>query len=380
VRTAQAATLVAPGRLEVREYPLPEALEPGAVLLRMVASGICGTDKHTFRGETEQYAGTEYARSTPFPIIQGHENVGVVEAVGPGGAPAWDGRPLERGDRVVPAPNRACGRCRSCLRRFPYYFCRNLENYGNSLSSRDAPHLFGGWSDFLYLRPGTAVFRVPDELPSDVAVLTEIFAVTHSLERAAALPSPAAWRPGDAVAVIGAGALGLAHAIKASLMGAGQVLAVDHSRRRLGLAERLAGARPVPGGEDAVAAVLELTAGEGADLVVDATGFPGSFTQAVAMARDGGVVVEVGAFVDMGEERLNPAVLCARNLTLFGVAGEDLITYENTLALMTRHRDAIPFADMISHRFPVSDAPRAMAVALDADASAKVLIAAPPLT
>ena len=145
----------------MRDYPYPSALEPGAVLLRMLASGICGTDKHTFRGETEQYAGTDYARSTPFPIIQGHENVGVVEAVGAGGATAWDGRPLAPGDRVVPAPNRACGACRFCRRGFPYYFCRALENYGNSLASRDAPHLFGGWAEFLYLRPGTAVFRVP---------------------------------------------------------------------------------------------------------------------------------------------------------------------------------------------------------------------------
>jgi L-iditol 2-dehydrogenase len=370
-----AATLVAPGELEVREYPLPQALEPGAVLLRMLASGICGTDKHTFRGETEQYAGTEYARSTPFPIIQGHENVGIVDRVGPGGAIAFDGTPLAPGDRVVPAPNRACGRCRFCLRRFPYYFCRNLENYGNSLSSRDAPHLFGGWSEFLYLRPGTAVFRVPEGLPSDVAVLTEIFAVTHSLERAAALPSPAAWRPGDRVAVIGVGALGLAHAIKASLMGAGTVIAVDRSQRRLGLAARLAGALVVDAGDRAVEEVLQTTDGEGADVVVDATGFPGSFGQAIRMVRDGGVVIEVGAFVDMGEEHLNPSVVCARNLTIFGVAGEDLVTYENTLALMARHRDTIPFADMVSHRFAVADAPKAMEVALDADASAKVLIA-----
>jgi len=365
VPSARAATLVAPGRLEVREYPLPEELEPGAVLLRMRASGICGTDKHTFRGETEQYAGTEYARSTPFPIIQGHENVGVVERVGPEGALAWDGRPLAPGDRVVPAPNRACGRCRFCLRRFPYYFCRNLENYGNSLSCRDAPHLFGGWADYLYLRPGTAVFRVPDELPDDVAVLTEIFSVTHSLERAAALPPPAAWRPGDTVAVIGAGALGLAHAVKASLMGAGTVIVADPARRRRELAQRLAGAQAV-----------EDLDGCTADVVVDATGFPGSFAQAVATVRDGGTVIEVGAFVDMGEERLNPAVLCARNLTLFGVAGEDLVTYENTLALMARHRHAIPFADMVSHRFPVEEASAAMAVALDPEASAKVLIAA----
>ena len=357
-----AATLLAPGELEVREYPLPEELEPGAVLLRMLASGICGTDKHTFRGETEQYAGTEYARSTPFPIIQGHENVGVVDRVGPGGAIAFDGTPLAPGDRVVPAPNRACGRCRYCLRRFPYYFCRNLENYGNSLSSRDAPHLFGGWSEYLYLRPGTAVFRVPASLADDIAVLTEIFSVTHSLERAAALPAPAGWRPGDTVAVIGAGALGLAHAVKASLMGAGEVLVTDPSARRVELAERLAGARPaVP---DDVA-----------DVVVNAIGFPDSFTQALAMVRDGGVVIEVGAFVDMGDEMINPAVLCARNLTLMGVAGEDLLTYDGTLALLDRHQASIPFASMVSHRFEISRAAEAMAVALDAEASAKVLIA-----
>src|SRR4051812_40030420 len=114
--------------------------------------------------------------------------------------------------------------------------------------------------------------------------------------------------------------------------------------------------------------------GLSADLVVDATGFPGSFAQAVAMVRDGGTVIEVGAFVDMGEERLNPPVLCARDLTLFGVAGEDLVTYENTLALLARHRHAIPFAELVSHRFGVAEAAEAMAVALDPEASAKVLI------
>ena len=146
--SVRAATLLGPERLEVRSYPYPDALEPGAVLLRMLASGICGTDKHAFRGETEQYAGTENRRSTPYPIIQGHENVGVVAAVGEGGATAGDGTSLREGDRVVPAPNRACGRCRMCARGFPYYLCRRLENYGNSLSSRDAPHLFGGWAEY----------------------------------------------------------------------------------------------------------------------------------------------------------------------------------------------------------------------------------------
>ena len=378
--TVRAATLVAPRQIEVRDYPMPTDLEPGAVLLRMVASGICGTDKHTYRGETVQYAGTEMERRTPFPIVQGHENLGVVEAVGPGGAIAHDGSPLAVGDRLVPAPNRACGTCRSCLRGFPYYLCRNLENYGNSLSAAEAPHLFGGWSEYLYLRPGTPVFRVPESLASEVAVLTEIFAVTHSLERAAAVRSPGGFRPGDTVAVVGVGSLGMAHLVKAALMGAGQVVAVDLSVRRLALAERLVGADTVRVGSDAEGAaddvrrkVLDLTAGDGADVVVNATGFPGSFALATSLVRDAGTVLEVGAFVDMGPESFNPAVICGRSLTVMGTGGEDLAAYPGTLALLARHRE-VPFAEMVSHVFPVAEAARAVETSLDADNATKVLV------
>src|SRR4051794_3605448 len=252
----------------------------------MRASGICGTDKHTFRGEVDQYPGTDKARKGTYPLIQGHENVGIVEAVGDGGAYASDGTLLEPGDRVVPAPNRACGTCRMCQRGFPYFLCKNLDSYGNALASDVAPHLFGGWAECLYLKPRTGIFRVPDSLPDEVAVLTEIFAVTHSLERAAQVPSPSGFRPGDSVAVIGVGALGQAHAIKAQLMGAGRVFAIDPSRKRLGVAARVAGA------EAADAAELR-----NVDLVVDATGFPGSFGKAIEIVRDGGTIIEVGAFV-----------------------------------------------------------------------------------
>jgi threonine dehydrogenase-like Zn-dependent dehydrogenase len=377
-----AATLTGPRTIEVRDYPMPGRLEPGAVLLRMIASGICGTDKHTYRGETVQYAGTAMERRTPFPIIQGHENVATVAALGDGELRAYDGTLLQVGDRVVPAPNVACGYCRSCQRGFPYYLCRHLQNYGNSMTSAEAPHLFGGWAEHLYLKPGTAVFRVPEELPSDVAVLTEIFAVTHSLERVAASGRPGGFRPGDTVAVVGVGSLGMAHLVKAALMGAGQVVAVDRSPKRLELARRLVGAETVlavdDGGEHAVAPevqeVVDLTQGEGADVVVNATGFPGSFRSALGMVRDAGTIVEVGAFVDMGPESFNPAVICGRNLTVTGVGGEDLTAYPGTLALMARHAGQVPFAEMISHAFGVADAARAVETSLDAASATKVVI------
>lgn len=373
-----AATLTGPGRLETRSYPLPEALEPGTVLLRMTASGICGTDKHTFRGENIQYAGTAMERTTPFPIIPGHENLGVVAAAGDGDVSAYDGSPLRVGDRVVPAPNVACGRCANCRRGDPYYLCRHLQNYGNSLSCAEPPYLFGGWANHLYLLPGTAVFRVPEDLPPRVAVLTEIFAVTHSLERAAAVRRPGGFRPGDTVAVVGVGSLGMAHLVKAALMGAGRVIAVDRSSLRLDLATRLVAADVVrvkeQGDDGGIAAVWELTGGAGADVVVNATGFPGSFAAALGMVRDAGTILEVGAFVDMGPEAFNPAVICGRSLTVMGTGGEDLAAYPGTLALLDRHHRSVPLAEMVSHVFPVRDAAQALTTSLDAATATKVLV------
>ena len=91
--------------------------------------------------------------------------------------------------------------CRSATESCPHPICRKLENYGNSLTCADAPYLFGGWAEYLYLRPNTPIFHVPEGLPTNVAVLTELFAVTHSLELAAKMPRPGGFREGDTVAV-----------------------------------------------------------------------------------------------------------------------------------------------------------------------------------
>lgn len=372
-----AATLIAPGQLELRRFPYPARIEPGGVLIEMLASGICGTDKHTFRGETQQYAGTDHASSTPFPIIQGHENVGVVTAIGDGGATAFDGSPLRIGDRVVPAPNRACGQCEFCRGDYPYYFCRNLENYGNSLTCAQAPHLFGGWAEFLYLRPGTPVFHVPESLPTNVAVLTELFAVTHSLDLAAKMPRPGGFRAGDTVAVVGIGPVGIVHVARAALLGASRVIAIDPFGPRVALAGELGATDTlVAGGADAASAefVADATDGRGVDVVVDATGHPASFVPSLGLLRDGGTLIEVGAFVDLGTVPVNPATILGRNLTILGVAGEDARVYDSTLAMLADHHETVPFHRAVTHTFPLDQVETAMHTALGADTAMKVVI------
>jgi threonine dehydrogenase-like Zn-dependent dehydrogenase len=184
VKGVLAATLVEPGKYELREYPLPDPA-PCCVLVKMEISGICGTDKHTYQGYTTQYAGAGTPKEIPFPIIQGHENVGTVAAIGGDEEyKDFEGGPLKLGDRVVVGPNVSCGTCYFCRHDFPYYFCENTTDYGNNLSARNPPHLFGGWSQYLYVLPGSFLVRVPDDLPSEIAVLAEIMAVTVGLDRA----------------------------------------------------------------------------------------------------------------------------------------------------------------------------------------------------
>ena len=374
----RAAVMVGPGQIEIEEFPLPDP-EPGAVVMRVSLSGICGTDKHTFRGEVSQYAGTEHARQISYPLICGHENVGIVASVG-GSVLDSAGRPVRVGDRIVPGANIACGRCYFCRNGFRYYLCERLEDYGNSLSCARAPHLFGGWADYMYLLPGTRIFTVPDDVPDNVAVLTEVMAVTHGLDSAASTLR-AAGGPGFAqsVTVIGVGPLGLCHLIKAGVLGASELIAIDRLPGRLGFAAAFGATLTIDAGtstfEERRQTVFDRTGGRGADVVVDCTGASATFPEALRLVRPGGVVVEAGAFVDVGTVNVNPAAdLCTRDVTVIGVGGERAEDYPASLAMMSAHAGRIPFDRAVTHRCRIEDAadavelsqkPEAMKVVID---------------
>ncbi len=374
----RAAVMERPGHVAVRAFARPE-VEPGAVLMRVRYSGICGTDKHTFRGESQQYAGTEHARSLTYPLICGHENVGVVEALG-GTVLDSEGRPLAVGDRIVPGANVPCGACHFCRNGYPYYFCQSMEDYGNSLHCGRAPSLFGGWAECMYLLPGTPIFRVPDELPDEVAVLTEIMSVTHGVETALALLGmQGGARFAHTVAVLGVGPLGLCHLIKARLLGAGAIVATDLFPSRLALAEACGATLTMEVGKTTGAERLERvrakTNGLGADIVLSCSGVPDGFVEALRMVRIGGVVVEAGTFVDMGPVAINPnSDICTRNVTVMGVGGETAESYLPSMRLMAANLDRLPFRRIVSHRLPLERAQEGVELA-QTDAAMKVVIA-----
>ncbi len=375
-----AATLIEPLKYELRSYPLPDP-GPGCLLVKMQLSGICGTDKHTYQGFTTQYAGSGHARQIPFPIIQGHENVGIVEAIG-GNSPYTDfeGIPVKVGDRVVVGPNISCGECYYCRHDFPYYFCPDTVDYGNNISAANAPFLFGGWSQYLYVLPKSFVVRVPDELPSDVAVLTEIMAVTVGLDRAkqiSAFPNES-FRFDDTVVVLGVGPLGMCFVIKARMMGAGTIIAIDLSDYRLNFAKSV-GADYALNASNSTASerlefVRDLTQGRGADVVVEAAGVPVAVPEALDHLRMGGLLVEAGNFSDLGDVSINPhRHLCTKNVRILGVGGEEPAAYGPSMRQMVRYMRHYPLQEFITHKFGLRDVHAAVQKSIDADSMKVVL-------
>jgi L-iditol 2-dehydrogenase len=380
--TSRAAVMEAPGRIGVREFPVSDP-GPGAVLLKMSLSGICGTDKHTYRGESRQYVGTPHEREIAYPLICGHENVGTIVAVGEGVRDSA-GEPLRPGDRVVPGANVPCGRCYYCTGGYPYYFCQHLEDYGNSLNCAQPPYLLGGWAEYLYLLPRSRLFRVPEELPDEVAVLTEVMAVTHGVETAMTLLGLQGASPsGYTVAVLGVGPLGLCHVIKARLSGASTIIATDRLRGRLEMAGTF-GADLVldvtaTDGPERAAAVAAATRGLGADIVIDCSGFPDTFTEALALVRTGGVVIEAGTFVDMGPVPVNPnSAICTRSVTVLGIGGEKASSYEPSMRMLAANLGRYPFGEIVTHRFGLGEVTEALAVAQSGEAMQVVVDPAAP--
>lgn len=371
-----AATLIEPGRYELREFPLPEP-DPGCVLVKMELSGICGTDKHTYQGFVTQYG----ERKLEFPLIQGHENVGTIAAIGgPREYADFEGIPLKVGDRVVVGANVPCGQCYYCRHDFPYYCCENTLDYGNLLSARRPPHLFGGWSQYLYVLPGSFLVKVPEELPSEVAVLTEIFAVSVGLDRAkqmSAFPNES-FRFDDTVVVLGVGPLGMCFLMKARMLGAGTIIAADLSDYRLNFAKRLGADHIINVGKtskpDRLQFVKDLTNGRGADMVIECAGVPQAVPEALEMLRVSGLLVEAGNFSDLGEIPLSPhRHLCAKNVRILGVGGEEPAAYGPSLRQMLRYMKRYPLREFVTHRYALRDVEAAVKKSMDAESMKVVL-------
>jgi 2-desacetyl-2-hydroxyethyl bacteriochlorophyllide A dehydrogenase len=323
----RAAVLEAPRRLAV--VGRPEGTPGrGEVRVRIAATAVCHTDLEIYTGRHPDVR---------YPVIMGHEASGVVEAVGPGVTG------LRPGQRVVVNPIIACGTC-DCCGRGQGNLCRRAGLMGRELPGSIAEHVVLAEG---YLHP------FPEHLSPVTATLIETLAtVRHAQERARV-------RAGDSVVVLGQGAAGLLHTQLARLSGAAPVIAVSRSAVKLAMARRLKADHVVDASrQDAVAAVLDATAGQGADVVIDAAGVPELIGGAIAMLRPGGRLLVYGiSHRPVPDFTLFP--LYFKELTLHGSRALTPADFEPAIRLVAS--GAIDVEGFVTASYPLERAPEAFA-------------------
>jgi threonine dehydrogenase-like Zn-dependent dehydrogenase len=255
----------------------------------------------------------------PVPLVLGHEGVGRVEVLGKGAERDAVGVPLAVGDLVVWGSSIACGTCFYCRDAQEPTLCERRRIYGITRALAQAPHLTGSWAEKIHLEPGTTLVRLDDQTPPEAVISLGCAGptVVHGLLHVAPV------RPGESVVVQGAGPVGLAAAMYAHLSGAGRVIVIGAPRERLELAAQLGVGDELLDIElleppERLERVSELTAGRGADLVVECAGVPAAVSEALDLVRPGGRVLVLGQYTDHGPAPLNPHLITRKQLAVLG--------------------------------------------------------------
>jgi len=376
----KAAVMVKPGEIQLTEFPYPK-VPSNAALVRMEMSGICGTDKHMFKGETTHPGGHE----TAFPIIPGHENVGIIEELGSAASDLEvEDRKLQVGDRVVPICDVTCGQCYIC--RSSYGFttsCLRDVGYGTTLSCKNPPHLFGGWAEYMYILPQALLAKVPDGVSPEAAVLTEILSVPFCGFDKAMSPyalGKEGFGPGDTAVILGAGPLGICHGIMAKMIGAEKIMVVGAPESRLELARKVCADYTVNSDnitepQERLREIMDLTDNRGADLVAECAGVPDAVTQGLDMLRVGGTLIVAGNYVDMGPTLVNPQrQILSKNAHIIGISGQTASSYAGSLRLIKRFLRTLPIESIVTHKFRIEEAERAVLTAISMESMEVVIV------
>jgi 2-desacetyl-2-hydroxyethyl bacteriochlorophyllide A dehydrogenase len=327
----RAVTFQAPNEVRIEEKPDPEVGAPDEALIRVEASGICGSDLHIYHGRVPVEQG--------FTI--GHEYVGTVLAAGA------DVERVAVGDRVLGCFHTACATCAACLRG-DYHRCEKQRTFGHGSHLGD---LQGAQAELLLVpRANLTLRRLPEGMSDEAALFagdvmgTGYHAVAH-----------AGMKAGDTVAVLGLGPVGLCAVQAAFAGGAVKVFAIDSVAARLEMAASF-GATPVHlTEEEPKKAVRAATEGRGVDVVVDAVGDPAPLTMAISLCRDAGTVSGIGAYAGKGEIALGLAWLKGLQLRL-GLA--NVISHvDRVLALIEAGR--LDPAPLVTHHMKLEDAAEA---------------------
>ena len=317
--TMKEVVITGPKQYEIREVPVPKPGD-GEVLIQMKAAGVCGSDVHQFLGENP---------NAVFPRVPGHENAGVIVAVGK------DVKNIKVGDHVVVDLVVACGECPQC-KKGRRNVCRTVKARGSAID--------GGWREYFAV-PEHEVFLLPEDMPFKDAALIEPFAIGgHCTTRAGI-------KGGESVLVLGSGTIGAVILQTLKLKGC-RVICADINDASLARAKEY--------GADAIVntktenlkdAVQKFTDGAGVDVIFDSACYPGSLTAVLEMGipANGATIVPMGFCT--AQEGITQAMINTRELSIIGTR-MSCNQFQPTIERFAKHEYQLD--GMVSHYIPFS--------------------------
>ena len=325
--------------LEKVVYELPEKIEADEILVKISLSTVCGSALHTWLGQ----------RAFPTHCILGHEIVGTIVNIGEKVKEDYIGNQLTTGDRITWSMTVGCNDCVFCNIGLPQK-CHEMFKYGH-VSSEDSPHFTGGFAQYIILKKGTYVFKIPTSL-SDKEVAPLMCAgatVTSGL-------SVSNFQPCDFVVVQGVGALGVYACAFTKQLGAKTVIAIDTIDERLELAKQF-GADfiiNINSNFDPVKEILKISSEQGADFVIEMTGDPAVVKQGLEMVRVGGKYILLGAIYPDSNITIDVSQIMFKCIQIYGMHYYHPTNLKKAIELVNASKKKFPYEKLVGPNFQLS--------------------------
>jgi len=335
-KTMKAMVYHGANHIRFEERPRPEILQPTDAVIRLTKTTICGTDLGIWKGKNPEIQDTAVAKTGRFDgRILGHEGIGIVEEVGSAV------KNFKKGDKVIISCVSRCGTCENCQKQL-YAHCQNEGGWimGYMIDGTHAEYVRTPFAD-------TSLYLLPEGLNEEVAVfLSDVLPTSHEIG-----VQYGNVKPGDTIAIVGTGPIGMGCLLTAQFYSPAQIIAVDMDDNRLAMAKELGATHTINSAkEDAVQRILEITGGRGVDCAMEAVGVEATWNICQNVVKEGGHIANVGVHGKSVNFELNK--LWIKNLTIT----TGLVNANTTgMLLKTCCSGKLPLEKLATHHFKFSE-------------------------
>lgn len=335
--------------IKIKDFEVPEILEEGAVLCKVTFATICGSDLHTINGK----------RKEATPLILGHEIIGKIVKLGSPRITDGNGSTLSEGDRITWTIMSSCDKCFYCKKNLPQK-CISLKKYGHT-SCEDKSiksGLVGGYGEYVYILPGTTIFKLNDNISDEVATPTNcaLATVVNAVETIRI-------EKDDIVLIQGAGLLGLNACALAVAAGAKEIIITDIFDSRLEVAKQFGATKTINIKDmtrEALKKLITEIAPYGVDVALEFCGQKSAADQAIDNLRIGGRYLIAG-MVNPTPLEIDGNTITRKNMTIKGIHNYAPKHLGKALQFLSENHMKYPFKELVGKVYPLSQINEAVA-------------------